>query len=94
MAATPKTPKTPADRVTDRERRHDALIRQDLARQGYSDAHDRRVRIARDEVLGRPPGSPRLPCPCELALWRGVPRELRRHAVLCSLWVPPEADPR
>lgn len=89
-ATTPTTPTT-ADR-------HLALIRADLAETGRSTAASRALRLARedlDQLLGRAPAAPsRRPrpprCPCELAgLWRGVPRARRRHAVLCTFWVPP-----
>lgn len=34
-----------------------------------------------------------IPCPCALGgLWAGVPRRLRRHAVLCKLWTPPASS--
>lgn len=71
--------------------RHLTLAIEDLSATGRSTAADRTLRIAREELdqLSAPSARP-LPCPCALGgLWRGVPRTRRRHAVRCTLWVPP-----
>lgn len=66
--------------------RHLTLALADLAATGRSCAADRAQRIARSAASPALPCPPPVPCPCELGgLWRGVPRRLRRHAVLCAL---------
>ena len=87
----PPTPPTPPP--TDRELRESQLIDHDLRTTGRSLAHERKVRLDRDERLGRASTARPLPCPCALGgLWAGVPRARRRHAVLCALWTPPTAS--
>lgn len=68
--------------MTDTMTTHLTLAIADLAATGRSLAAERAQRLARSAA----PPAPPVPCPCELGgLWRGVPRRLRRHAMLCSL---------
>ena len=83
MSANPTTTTTTIDR-------HLTLAIGDLSATGRSTAADRTQGIAREELDQlSAPSARRCRARAPSVALAGVPRTRRRHAVRCTLWVPP-----